>query len=1838
MNTESSRSWLLRGIFLAMVLMFGHACHAATSKCGQIIVNERWTPDKSPYTICASGLSVKSGVTLTIESGVVVKFQAGASLVVNGAISAVGSAASRIIFTSIRDDSAGGDTDGDGGANQPTAGDWKYVWIGGVGSSALLRYCEFRYCGTTSSPSAGLVGTVKCAFDVGQCKVVHSLAGGVNADDCVSLSMSDTVTQDCAGVGMIVSSSPAPAISRCTVDGDSGGMRLLSCPSATVSGCTIGSKSGDGLLLQSCSSPTVTSNAIANTGGVKTGNAVLVTGTASGDVTFSGTTPTGYATNGIVFSSCLVSTSSRWRLASDTACVLWDVRVAYGASLSIEPGAVVKFRSGGASLVCNGVLVAGLTGGQRTYFTSIRDDTVGGDTNNDSGATSPSPGDWTHLWAGGAGSELRLANCEVRYGGANASPYGAVACTSSGKLYTNDCVVRHSLSSGVHASYASYVQLSTTTVEGCGSSGIDVRYAPASSVHILSCVARNNAGCGIYLETDPQCRVEGAVISGNTGEGLRMVSCTSPSFTGNSFAGNGGAAAALSGTIIGDIGNASNSASGNLVNGVVVSNSTCGTTRWLSCSMLPYVLSEPLNIASGNSLTLDPGVIIKLQSASRITCAGTLTALGTSGAPINITSIRDDTVGGDTNNDGSLSTPARGDWKHVCINGVGAQGTLRHCVARYGGQDEWPQSVLSIANSGSLVVSDCSVSHSAGPGIHVDGGGAGAVSLTGTDVSACATQGIQIFNCPRPVVENCAVHGNSGIGIRISGCASPRLLGNTISGNSGSAVTVALTNGDLDCSGNNGGGNAVNGIVLLTNSSDFAISTDTVWHANPTLPYAPSNAIVQSAGTTWTLDPGVVIKPPLGAYRILCNGRLVANGTASQPVCITSYRDDAVGGDTDGDMSSSLPVAGNWKHLRISGPAASATLSHCRFTYGGQIYSTQDFPQAAVTCTDGGTMTLFGCLVSRSKSCGVVADGVTGLRIEQTSCDACVMDGVRATNCPELLIDGCSLASGTGDGLVAQNCASPTIRNSTTSGCTNGFLLTDCSSPEVDASTASGNRAWGISVGNSTGVSVTNSTVTANGAGGLTVSSCQSCTLSSNSFTGNIGYAAMLTGSLGDAYCASNSASGNAVNGIVLKQAALGGDSQWHVNTLCPYVITGGLTVSPGATVTLAPGVTVKLVNPGGSIDCHGGMTAQGLAGSRITFTSLSDDSTAGDTNGDLSGSAPVPGDWNHVWINGTGASGTFANCDMRYGGSYTGTGDVPEANLACSDGGSVAVTGCQLSNSLSYGLYVSGQAGLAVSGTTVAECGRYGIQLTQCPQASITGCSLTGNTSIGLNMCACPASDLTDNTFTGNSGGAAAMSDDIGDVDCSGNSASGNGVNGLLLSEAVIDGASRWHLNPDFPYVINGTLSITATGNLTLDPGVIVKLDVGGHRIDCSGTLNATGTAGSTIYFTSINDDAIGGDTNGDMPSSPPASGDWNHILLKGPLAHGTFERCIVRYGGGCRDYADLPQANLACSDQASLVVSRSDITSSSNIGVFADSGTTVLENTIIAHNDSCGVYLTGGTCYLHYCDLWSNPYNFMDSFSEITCVIQGDPRFTDLISGDYRLTAASACIDKGDPAITDADGTRLDIGALPYESDAAWQGIADAKGCLDGTQVGIESVIVTMGTDAFAGVFYVENENRTSGIRVTTNEQLLRGTCVSVIGAMATVNGERQIQSSVIQRLRVAAVPAPVFMANKLMGGGDGRADPSSGTRQVGVSGGSGLNNIGLLVSTYGRVTYLDAQTVLIDDGSHTPVKCVAPPGVLGPGLTFARVTGISSCDLSGGLINRVLLIRGADDLCPM
>ncbi len=208
--------------------------------------------------------------------------------------------------------------------------------------------------------------------------------------------------------------------------------------------------------------------------------------------------------------------------------------------------------------------------------------------------------------------------------------------------------------------------------------------------------------------------------------------------------------------------------------------------------------------------------------------------------------------------------------------------------------------------------------------------------------------------------------------------------------------------------------------------------------------------------------------------------------------------------------------------------------------------------------------------------------------------------------------------------------------------------------------------------------------------------------------------------------------------------------------------------------------------------------------------------------------------------------------------------------------------------------------------------------------------------------------------------------------------------------------------------------------------------------------------------------------------------------------------------------------------------------------------------------------------------------------------------------------------------------------VTSLP--SSEVWPVAAPNKVRPDGTSVEVGGAV----TAAFSGFFYVENQDRSSGIRVVASEVVFGPAIVDVMGTLATnAAGERYIQASSVTSDGSGSV-TPLGLPNAALGGGDWLFNSATGAGQRGVSGAKGLNNIGLLVTIWGKVTATGRGWFYVDDGSGVSDGSgsvgvyVDDEGQTVPGAgDYVCVTGISSCDLYLGNVVNTLLATGVSSL---
>ena len=186
--------------------------------------------------------------------------------------------------------------------------------------------------------------------------------------------------------------------------------------------------------------------------------------------------------------------------------------------------------------------------------------------------------------------------------------------------------------------------------------------------------------------------------------------------------------------------------------------------------------------------------------------------------------------------------------------------------------------------------------------------------------------------------------------------------------------------------------------------------------------------------------------------------------------------------------------------------------------------------------------------------------------------------------------------------------------------------------------------------------------------------------------------------------------------------------------------------------------------------------------------------------------------------------------------------------------------------------------------------------------------------------------------------------------------------------------------------------------------------------------------------------------------------------------------------------------------------------------------------------------------------------------------------------------------------------------------------QSIRDAKQKPTGSLLLLRSRVVTA---VFQGYFYIEELDRSNGIKVVSSVTVHVGDIVDVSGVVGTCDAERQITTGSVTAMGVAGSPTmPFGMRGDMLGGvGVGSV--------TGITGASGANNIGLLVKTWGSVSSSGSGYFFImpKPGTYVKVKSgtLSVPAV----GSFVAVTGISTCEVSYGSVNRAIMPRDQSDI---
>jgi hypothetical protein len=308
-----------------------------------------------------------------------------------------------------------------------------------------------------------------------------------------------------------------------------------------------------------------------------------------------------------------------------------------------------------------------------------------------------------------------------------------------------------------------------------------------------------------------------------------------------------------------------------LLTGQAFATDLCGAVSGtLTSAGNPYIVTCDIFVTSGNTLTIEEGVELKFNTGIKMTVDGTLDVNGSGASPVVFTSNK--------------PLPAKGDWGGILVkNSANFQNTSVSYAS-------------SVSSEGvtTLSVTNCSFQfcHRA---IIFDGDEyLGIATITGSSFSDNG-YGIQMMRVnPTSTIINCTFDRN----------AEPIYLSDSFPTISGLTINPNQT--------------LVNGISL-----DMINHNGTLYNAG--YPYAGSLYVFSHVNLN--IEKGVILK--VGDLQVDNDSHVYLNGTAVEPVVLTSILDDDYGGDTDCNGPSSGADAG-WAGYFA---ASSLTADHSLFRY-----------------------------------------------------------------------------------------------------------------------------------------------------------------------------------------------------------------------------------------------------------------------------------------------------------------------------------------------------------------------------------------------------------------------------------------------------------------------------------------------------------------------------------------------------------------------------------------------------------------------------------------------------------------------------------------------------------------------------------------------------------------------------------------------------------------------------------------------------------------------------------------------------------------------------------------
>ena len=326
-----------------------------------------------------------------------------------------------------------------------------------------------------------------------------------------------------------------------------------------------------------------------------------------------------------------------------------------------------------------------------------------------------------------------------------------------------------------------------------------------------------------------------------------------------------------------------------------VSSEDDDTIVW-KAQTVPYILKDELVFGNGN-VKICEGTTIAMDFTNNnirariVVDCDYFEAIGTLEKPVIFTSNR-------------INKKA-GDWRNVFVS---SNAVFKNCIFEYGGDKKYNINdafLMTVKNNEGIIIDSC--------------------------IFRYAENGVRLDNNDKVYPE---IHGFDH---------------NTFSEIGKFAISIFLQS-----LVNIGTNNAFNGNVVKVNGSD--IKNKSVFWKNINVDYYCDDFLgIIGSNSKLEIEKGTTIKFNGGGIKIggNLNGRLICNGTAEEPIILTSSKDN--------------PLRGDWSGIYFYTNSSGSVLNHCEILYAGEI---GDFYKASIKILDN--VTIKNCTIAHSANWGLI--------------------------------------------------------------------------------------------------------------------------------------------------------------------------------------------------------------------------------------------------------------------------------------------------------------------------------------------------------------------------------------------------------------------------------------------------------------------------------------------------------------------------------------------------------------------------------------------------------------------------------------------------------------------------------------------------------------------------------------------------------------------------------------------------------------------------------------------------------------------------------------------------